>query len=164
MDERTDRRPLVSAGTFLGIGMGGFVDGIVFHQLLQVHSMLSARRPKTSVANLEINMFWDGIFHALTWTMTAIGLFLLFRAGRRRDAVWSGRVLLGSMLFGWGLFNFVEGVIDHHLLDIHHVVERLGVSVWDYAYLASGVVLMLGGFLLIRGDRGVAPAAATPTP
>jgi uncharacterized membrane protein len=26
------RRPLISAGTLLGIGLGGFVDGIVLHQ------------------------------------------------------------------------------------------------------------------------------------
>ena len=26
-----NRRPLIAAGTMLGIGMGGFVDGIVFH-------------------------------------------------------------------------------------------------------------------------------------
>ena len=39
-------RPLISAGTLLGIGLGGFVDGIVLHQMLQVHNMLSARRPK----------------------------------------------------------------------------------------------------------------------
>ena len=34
-------RPLVTAGTVLGIGMGGFVDGILFHQILQLHNMLS---------------------------------------------------------------------------------------------------------------------------
>src|SRR3954469_25653290 len=45
----TNARPLVSAGLALGIGLGGFVDGIVFRQLLQAHHMLSARREPTSV-------------------------------------------------------------------------------------------------------------------
>jgi uncharacterized membrane protein len=27
------------------------------------------------------------------------------------------------MLIGFGLFNLVEGIIDHHLLGIHHVNE-----------------------------------------
>ena len=147
-----NRRPLLSAGLLLGVGMGGFVDGIVFHQILQIHNMLSAKRPPTSVVNIEVNMVWDGLFHAFTWMTTAAGIFLLFRAGRRADVPWSGRTLLGAMLAGWGLFNLVEGVIDHHVLHVHHVVERLGVSVWDYAFLASGVALIAVGWLLIARD------------
>lgn len=53
-------RPLIVSGIVLGIGLGGFVDGIVFHQLFQLHNMLTGRVPKTSVTNMEINMFWDG--------------------------------------------------------------------------------------------------------
>ena len=41
----------------LGIGMGGFVDGILFHQVLQTHNMLSAKYPPTTLVNAEINMF-----------------------------------------------------------------------------------------------------------
>jgi len=138
MNRTVNFRPLIAAGTLLGIGMGGFVDGIVFHQILQLHSMLSARRPRTSVVNLEVNMFWDGVFHAFTWLMTAAGVAMLFRAGRRADVPWSGRTLIGAMLAGWGTFNLVEGVIDHHVLHVHHVVESLGgVSKWDWAFLAS---------------------------
>jgi len=151
--DRINRRPLISAGVLLGVGMGGFVDGIVFHQLLQVHNLLSARRPKDSVVNMEINMFWDGLFHAFTWLVTAIGLVVLFRAARRADVPWSGRTLVGAMVLGWGLFNLVEGMIDHHVLHVHHVVERLGVSVWDWAFLASGVLFIAIGGLIIRSSR-----------
>ena len=56
----------------MGIGLGGFFDGILFHQLLQIHNMLSAKYPNTSIANLEINMFWDGLFHALTLSLIHI--------------------------------------------------------------------------------------------
>jgi uncharacterized membrane protein len=146
----TNRRPLVSAGLLLGVGMGGFVDGIVFHQLLQLHNMLSARRPKDSIANYQVNMVWDGLFHSFTWLMTAVGIALLFRAARRPDVPWSGRVLVGSMLAGWGLFNAVEGLIDHQILQVHHVVERLGLSVWDWVFLASGVVMIAAGWLIAR--------------
>lgn len=134
----------------LGIGMGGFLDGIVAHQLLQIHNMLSNRIPPNTVVNLEINMFWDGLFHLLTWMATALGLYLLFRAGGRSDVPWSGKVLFGAMLFGWGLFNVVEGAIDHHLLQIHHVVQRLGQSSFDVAFLASGIVFMLVGRRMMR--------------
>ena len=64
MAETINRRPLIAAGTLLGIGMGGFVDGILFHQILQVHNMLSAKYPPTTLVNAEINMVWDGLFHA----------------------------------------------------------------------------------------------------
>lgn len=130
--------------------MGGFVDGIVFHQILQLHNMLTGVRPNVTLADAEINMFWDGLFHALTWLMTAIGLALLFHAGKEREVFWSGKALLGSMLMGWGLFNFVEGIIDHHVLGIHHVVESRGLSLYDYAFLLSGVVFILVGVRMIR--------------
>jgi uncharacterized membrane protein len=150
---RLNPRPLIAAGVLLGVGMGGFVDGIVFHQILQLHNMLSAKRPPTSVVNLEVNMVWDGLFHAFTWLSVACGLFLLFRAGRRSDVPWSGRILLGAMLAGWGLFNFVEGLIDHHILQVHHVVERMGLSVWDWVFLGTGPVLILLGAWLGRSGR-----------
>ena len=152
----TSRRPLVLAGLPIGVGMGGFVDGILFHQILQLHNMLSAVRPPDTLVNVEINMVWDGLFHAGTWAFTAVGIFLLFRAGHNSAAAWSGRTLAGAVLAGFGLFNLIEGVIDHHLLGVHHVVERLGLSVYDWLFLASGLVLLAAGVWLVKTDR---PAA-----
>jgi uncharacterized membrane protein len=100
-----------------------------------------------------VNMFWDGIFHAFTWLTTAAGLALLWRAGQRPEVSRSTRTLLGSLLVGWGVFNFVEGLIDHHLLQLHHVVERLGLSGFDYAFLGSGVLMTIIGWRLIQTDR-----------
>jgi uncharacterized membrane protein len=154
----TTRRPLIAAGTLLGIGLGGFVDGIVLHQLLQVHNMLSARRAKDSIVNIEINMFWDGVFHAFTWMMTAAGVLMLWRAVQRNDVRRSGRTLIGAMIFGWGLFNLVEGVIDHHVLHLHHVVERLGVSIFDWIFLGVGGAgfIVIGIVILGVGARATA--------
>lgn len=154
-------RPLVSAGTVLGIGLGGFFDGILFHQLLQVHNMLTGWVAKDTIPNIEVNMFWDGLFHTLTWTMTVIGLALLFRAGERPEVPWSRRLLVGAMFLGWGLFNFVEGLIDHHVLGVHHVVESAGLSRWEYAFLASGAAFIAVGWTLIRGGtiETAAPAS-----
>jgi uncharacterized membrane protein len=145
-------RPLVTAGTVLGIGMGGFIDGILFHQILQLHNMLSARVSPETLLGAKINMVWDGIFHAGVWTATAIGIALLWRAVRRPGARLSGRVLIGAMILGWGLFNLVEGLIDHHILRIHHVYERLGQSVWDYVFLGFGALLVAVGWLIIRRE------------
>lgn len=154
-DEGLSARPLALAGTVLGIGMGGFVDGIVLHQIYQVHAMLSARVPLDSMANMQTNMTADGVFHAAVWLFVLAGIVLLFRAGRRTDAHWSGRLLTGSMLAGWGIFNIVEGVIDHHLLEVHHVVERAGLSGWDWLFLAGSIVLVAVGWGIARsGSRG----------
>jgi uncharacterized membrane protein len=142
--------PLIAASLLLGIGLGGFLDGIVFHQILQLHSMLSAKLPRTSLLNVEVNMFWDGIFHAMTWLATSIGLGMLWRALGRADVPHSSPILVGGMALGWGMFNFVEGIVDHAVLAIHHVVEEGNHLLWDMAFLASGVVLMVIGALLIR--------------
>lgn len=146
-------RRLIGAGALLGLGMGGFFDGILFHQVLQTHNMLSATVPKTSIANLEVNMFWDGLFHAFTWLTTLLGIVALWGAGKHAEVPWSTRTFVGSLFLGWGFFNFVEGLIDHHLLGLHHVVEALGLSVYDYAFLASGILFMAGGWAAIRSGK-----------
>lgn len=152
--QRTRIAPVRAAGVALGIGMGGFFDGIVFHQILQVHNMLSARVPTDTLVGAKVNMVWDGVFHAAVWLITALGIALLWRAARTPDARLSTPVLLGAMLLGWGLFNVVEGVIDHHLLDLHHVVQALGPSHWDVAFLAWGGAMVAGGIALMRASRG----------
>lgn len=144
------RRPLLSAGLALGMGMGGFVDGILFHQILQFHNMLSGRIPNTDYVGAKVNMVWDGFFHAGVWMLTAIGIALLWRAGRRGDADLSGSLFSGSLLIGWGLFNLVEGVIDHYLLQLHHVYEPAGLSVWDGLFLLWGAGMVAVGWWLCR--------------
>jgi uncharacterized membrane protein len=55
--------PLITACTTIGIGLGGFFDGIVLHQILQWHEMLSNKIPPINLINKSVNMFWDGVFH-----------------------------------------------------------------------------------------------------
>ena len=148
------RSPLVAAGVLMGAGLGGFVDGIVLHQILQWHNMLSAQMPPNDLVAAKVNMFWDGLFHAAVWVMTVIGLTVLWKAGARRDVPWSGRTFTGALIFGWGLFNFFEGVIDHQLLGIHHVNEYAENKLpWDLAFLASGIVFLVVGWMLIGSGR-----------
>ncbi len=130
--------------------MGGFTDGILFHQILQLHSMLSAKMPQDTIVNIKTSMVWDGLFHALTWITTAISIKLLWQTGRNKDVPWCGQTFSGSLFLGWGIFNLVEGIIDHHILSIHHVVERLGLSVYDYIFLASGIIFIIIGLYYIR--------------
>ena len=61
----------------------------------------------------------------------------------------------------WATFNLVEGVIDHHILQVHHVRDDLGAPlVWDIGFLLFSVVLLIVGRLLYRrGDRALGTAA-----
>src|SRR5437868_5529675 len=97
-------KPLLASGVLMGIGMGGFVDGILFHQIFQLHSMLSAKLPQTTVVNIEISMVWDGLFHAFTWLTTAVSILMLWNAMKRPEVPWSGKALIGAQLAGWGIF------------------------------------------------------------
>jgi uncharacterized membrane protein len=148
--------PALAAAFTLGIGLGGFFDGIVFHQILQLHNMLSGWLPVTDLVSAKVNMVWDGVFHAAVWILTLVGVALLWRAARRDDVVFLTRFLVGGLLMGWGFFNVVEGVIDHHILNLHHVYERLGPSVWDYVFLGWGGAMIALGWVLTRRRGGFA--------
>lgn len=100
------------AGIFLGLGLGGFFDGIILNQVLQRHHMLtSAGYPPKSVANLQFNTLWDGLFHPSTYIFVAIGSALLWREARRSHVRWSGKMLVATILMGFGIFNLIGGAI-----------------------------------------------------
>ncbi len=151
--ERKRRNPLIVAGILLGLGLGGFFDGIVFHQILQWHHMLSSVRPANTVSAIELNMLWDGLFEASTWLLTVVGLVLLWRAGQRDDVSRSSNTFVGSLLVGAGLFNFVEGIIDHQILGVHHLKPGPNELAWDIGFLASGIVLLALGWILLQAER-----------
>lgn len=154
MTNGINKLPLIASGLLIGAGMGGFLDGIIFHQILQFHNMFSAQIPPDTLVNAKINMFWDGLFHAAVWLMTATGIFMFWKASRRTDILWSGRIFFGSILAGFGLFNFIEGIIDHQILGIHHVYEYAeNKIIFDLAFLVSGIVLQLIGGWLIKSVK-----------
>jgi uncharacterized membrane protein len=147
-------KPLVRAGVLLGVGLGGFFDGIVLHQILQWHHMLSARVEPAALGTLRLNVMADGFFHAATYLFTTLGVALLWRAWRRPSVPKSGRSLVGSAILGWGLFNVVEGIVNHHLLGLHHVwpAGPGPVLLWDGAFLVWGVLFIGGGYAIVRRD------------
>ena len=90
------RRRVVWGTVLLGLGLGGFFDGIVLHQILQWHHMVtSAGYPANTVGNLELNTLLDGLFHTSTYVMTAVGLGLLWSATRLPWVRWSTLLLIG---------------------------------------------------------------------
>jgi uncharacterized membrane protein len=152
----TMRRSPMAPAFVLGLGLGGFIDGIVLHQILQWHHMLtgeSGGEPMTTVSGLEANTMVDGFFHLATWLLVMAATVLIIRAWQRGELAPPWRAHLGMLLAGWGAFNLVEGLIDHQLLGIHHVRDDLGAPLaWDLAFLAFGVVLVAVGLALSRAD------------
>jgi uncharacterized membrane protein len=143
--------PLSSAAIILGMGIGGFIDGILLHQILQWHEMLTNKIPANSISNKSINMFWDGIFHSFTLLTSTIGIYLLWRSMNRKDVNHSGYLLIGGMLMGWGLFNLVEGIINHHIFKLHNVYEfSMNPDKWNYGFLLFGIFLLIAGRILMK--------------
>jgi uncharacterized membrane protein len=156
---RSDTRPNPALPTLLlGLGLGGFFDGIVLHQILQWHHLLSAHLPPNSVANLEINTLADGLFHASTWVFTVIGVFLLYRQVRDGASLrWQG--LLGGLLAGWGGFNVVEGLVNHQILGLHHVRPGPDELLYDIGFLVWGAIMLVVGALILQRRPDTAAGA-----
>ncbi|MGS1012970.1 DUF2243 domain-containing protein [Rhodanobacter sp. UC4450_H17] len=153
--------PIQLPGIVLGIGLGGFFDGIFLHQVFQWHHMFSSIYPIDTVAGLRMNTFGDGL--TVTWIAVLVGLGILYsRVTEARRQVWGSRVLWGWMLVGWGIFNLVEGLVDHQLLGIHHVRSGPHQLAWDMAFLAFGVILVGLGWLLARSGRIFSGGARQP--
>lgn len=172
MDTRTpptEHRSLAAPGIVLGAGLGGFVDGIVLHQVLQWHHLLTSTDsdnigvpyyPRNTVHGLEMNTLWDGIFHIVTWLLVLTGMAMVFnRVHRAGGRTWRLRTLWPWIIVGWGVFNVVEGLISHQILGIHHVREGDDELVWDLAFLAVGVVLIVVGWLLAKRTARAEPTA-----
>jgi uncharacterized membrane protein len=148
------------AGILIGIGMGGFVDGIVLHQIAQWHHMLSNVVPPHTMDTMRVNMTWDGLFHALTWVITLVGILRLRSAAYARDPIPPPRAFAGQLILGWGIFNLVEGVIDHQILGIHNVREVPNYTAYNLTFLTvGGVLFILIGWWLMRAGSQVGTEA-----
>ncbi len=156
-DPRVATNPSPVPGLLMGLGLGGFVDGIVLHQILQWHHMVSDTddNPVNTVAGLKTNTLADGFFHLATWVFVLLGMVGLIAAWRHGRRAPSPLFHLGLLLAGWGIFNVAEGVIDHQILGVHHVRDDLGGPLWwDVGFLILGVLLVGVGWALYKaGDK-----------
>lgn len=152
----TARLPTRAPSLLLGLGLGGFVDGIVLHQILQWHHMVSDvdGTPMTTLPGLEANTVADGFFHLATLALTVVGTVLALVAWRQDRIAPSWSFHSGLVLAGWGIFNVVEGLVDHQILGVHHVRDDLGAPLsWDIGFLVVGVLLVAGGWAVYRRGR-----------
>ncbi|WP_280769539.1 DUF2243 domain-containing protein [Salipaludibacillus daqingensis] len=137
------RTKLLTIGSFiLGFGFLGALDGIIFHQILQWHSVIMETDRTSQIVS-------DGIFHLATTLTLVLGGILLWLAGKPTDLSNGVRKLVGYFMIGGGTFNLIEGIINHHILAIHRVRPAADNPLaYDLAFLASGIVLIVIGLLL----------------
>lgn len=142
----------IRAGAILGFALGGFFDGILLHQILGWHHLLSL---VPSVTDLRIQVMWDGYFHALMYVIAALGLWLLWRIRQDAPAL-PGRGLAGSLLIGFGGWHVLDTLLSHWILGIHRIrMDSPNPLFWDLLWLgAFGLVPILAGLRLLRGSGG----------
>lgn len=145
---------LRTAGYLLGFGTGGIFDGILLHQLLQWHHLLSGVGG-AQLRDLRVQVLVDGVFHTLMYAIAAAGLRLLWRSRRRLAESGTGRPLLAAFLIGFGGWHVVDGILFHWLLGFHRIrMAAENPLLWDLLFFVPGLVLMLVGWrLLRRGGR-----------
>lgn len=156
------KNPVVWAGVVMGMGFGGLADGIVLHSILGWHHLICASGAEycqpSSIEQLKLENTQDGYFDLALWFVLLAGTAMLFHAARRAGpAGGAARVLCGSMLAGCGIFNFLEGLVNHQILGIHHVLPGSPHQfLFDMLFLANGVLFFMIGAWIARPPRSAA--------
>lgn len=140
----------------LGFSLGGFFDGILLHQILQWHHLLSGLEQ----ARLDIRflILTDGLFHGLMYVVAATGLYLLWTSTAPTPQSKNEPLLVRAMI-GFGIWHITDGVLSHWVLGIHRV--RMDVDqplVWDLAWLAVFGLLPLATCYYLTRKRTGSPS------
>lgn len=141
------------SGYLLGFGLGGFFDGILLHQILQWHHLLSGLEGE-AFRDLRVQILADGLFHALMYVVAAVGLWLLWRARHEFGESTAGRVSFANVLVGFGVWHVVDTLFSHWLTGIHRIrMDSPNPLLWDIAWLVVfGLVPLAIGTLMRRKD------------
>lgn len=142
------------AGGLLGFALGGFFDGILLHQVLQWHHLLSGLEGEPW-RDLRVQVLADGLFHAAMYGIAVAGLAQLWRLRGRLAWPGMGRILAAGVLIGFGLWHLADAVVSHWLLGLHHIRMDSGNRLlWDLLFFALGLVLTAAGVRLLRTRHG----------
>lgn len=144
-------RPLAIGAFLLGFALSGFFDGILLHQILRWHHLLSALD-----GDLRFQVAADGWFHVLMYVIAGVGLWRLYKARKHLSELGAGRTVVAWGLIGFGLWHVVDAVGSHWLLAIHRIrMDAENPLLWDVGWLALfGLVPLLWGLKLRSGGEG----------
>ncbi|PZM63861.1 DUF2243 domain-containing protein [Paenibacillus dendritiformis] len=135
----------VWSGILFGLGLVGFLDDTVFHQLLHWHHFYDK-------STTGIGLFSDGLFHSFSWFATIGSSFMLVALHRQR--AWQAGLWWGGVLLGGGAFQLYDGIIQHKLMRLHQIRYVDNVYIYDWIWnIIAAAMIIAGVFLLIRGRR-----------
>ena len=135
----------VLSGVLVGLGVAGFLDETVFHQLLHWHHFYDKSTPEAGLVS-------DGLFHTFSWVAVVAGLFL-FADLRRRDT-WIPVRWWGGLLVGLGGFQLYDGIVQHKLLQLHQIRYGVDITPYDLVWNIIAVLLLAAGTaVLVRSRR-----------
>ncbi|WP_334189094.1 DUF2243 domain-containing protein [Noviherbaspirillum sp.] len=150
-----EQRIFNKGGYLTGFALGGFFDGILLHQILQWHHLLSGvdREPFT---DLRMQILADGLFHAGMYVIALIGIWMLMRARAWLGRNGSGRLLIANALIGFGAWHVVDALLSHWLTGIHRIrMDSPNPLFWDLLWFAVFGVLFIAAGILLRRRTGL---------
>jgi uncharacterized membrane protein len=141
------KAPLIGA-FILGFAFGAFFDGILLHQVLQWHHLLSLVQGDL-YRDTRVQILADGLFHAAAYLLAAGGLVLLWRGARPPD-----RIVLGWAVLGFAAWQFADVTLVHWAMGLHRVrIDVPNPLLWDVGWLVVlGTLPLIAGFWLLRGQ------------
>lgn len=156
-------RRITLSGYLLGFALGGFFDGILLHQVLQWHHLLSGLEEARH--DIRWLILTDGLFHLLMYAVAVVGLWLLWR-GQQALSAQGDRRILANALLGFAGWHILDGVLSHWLLGIHRIRMDVGDPLlWDLLWLgAFGLVPLLAGFAMRRSSGHVSDSRLMTAP
>ena len=134
----------------MGVGIAGFVDEAVFHQLLHWHHFYDRSTPSWALVS-------DGLFHAFSWFCMVGGLFLY--ADLRRREQWSGIWHVTGLCFGLGGFQLYDGIVQHKWWHLHEIRYDVGLLPYDLIWNVAAALVLVAGVVLLRRARSRDAAA-----
>lgn len=75
-------------------------------------------------------------------------------ADLRRRRAWWAKQWLGGLLFGVGLFNLYDGLIQHKVLQLHQIRYDVNLLPYDLTWnILAGIIAIIGGVILYQTQR-----------
>ncbi len=155
--ENVNKRKSTASAILIGIGLAGLIDIIIFHTILQWHHTSSHIIIPNTMESLQMNLVHDGAFLSFSLVITIIGIMLLWNSSSsiNKNSLLSNKwSFIGFTLIGFGGFNVIEGIINHHILETHHVIDVANPIVFDLTFLiVGGLAFLIMGVILLRSRK-----------
>jgi uncharacterized membrane protein len=145
----------------LGFALGGFIDGILLHQVLQWHHLLSAVDGGTIPLAVQITA--DGLFHLLMYALALVGLWMTWRGRAALAQGAGGRTVASTALVGFFLWHLVDATVFHGVLRLHRI--RMDTShplAWDVGWFALFGLVPLAIAWALRRSIGTGGGPGQP--